>query len=38
MGEGRNAIFLAQQGWQVTGVDISDVAVAQARSGLRNCA
>lgn len=31
MGEGRNAIYLAQQGWQVTGVDLSDVAVAQAR-------
>jgi SAM-dependent methyltransferase len=31
MGEGRNAIYLAQQGWQVTGVDLSDVAVAQAK-------
>jgi SAM-dependent methyltransferase len=31
MGEGRNAIYLAQQGWQVTGVDLSDVAVTQAR-------
>lgn len=31
MGEGRNSIFLAQKGWQVTGVDFSDVAVAQAR-------
>jgi SAM-dependent methyltransferase len=31
MGEGRNAIFLAQQGWNVTGVDLSDVAVGQAR-------
>jgi SAM-dependent methyltransferase len=31
IGQGRNAIFLAAQGWQVTGVDISDVAVAQAR-------
>jgi SAM-dependent methyltransferase len=31
MGEGRNAVYLAQQGWQVTGVDQSDVAVAQAR-------
>jgi SAM-dependent methyltransferase len=30
MGEGRNTIFLAQRGWQVTGVDLSDVAVAQA--------
>jgi SAM-dependent methyltransferase len=31
MGEGRNTIFLAQRGWQATGVDLSDVAVAQAR-------
>jgi len=31
MGEGRNAIFLAQQGWNVTGVDLSDVGVAQAK-------
>jgi len=31
MGEGRNAIFLARQGWHVTGVDLSDVAVAQAK-------
>lgn len=30
MGEGRNAIYLAQHGWKVTGVDLSDVAVAQA--------
>jgi len=32
MGEGRNTIFLAQQGWQATGVDLSDVAVAQAKT------
>jgi SAM-dependent methyltransferase len=31
MGEGRNTIFLAQQGWDATGVDLSDVAVAQAK-------
>jgi SAM-dependent methyltransferase len=31
MGDGRNAVYLALQGWQVTGVDLSDVAVAQAR-------
>ena len=31
MGEGRNAIYLAQQRWQVTGVDLSDVAVGQAK-------
>ncbi len=32
MGQGRNAIYLAQQGWQVTGVDLSNVAVAQAKA------
>jgi SAM-dependent methyltransferase len=32
MGEGRNTIFLAQQGWDATGVDLSDVAVAQAKT------
>ena len=32
MGEGRNAIFLARQGWQVTGVDLADVAVGQAKA------
>jgi SAM-dependent methyltransferase len=31
-GEGRNAVFLAEQQWEVTGVDISDVAVAQAKT------
>jgi 2-polyprenyl-3-methyl-5-hydroxy-6-metoxy-1,4-benzoquinol methylase len=31
MGEGRNAIFLARLGWRVTGVDLSDVALAQAK-------
>jgi len=31
MGEGRNTIFLAQHGWGATGVDLSDVAVAQAK-------
>ena len=31
MGQGRNAIYLAEQGWDVTGVDISDVAVEQAK-------
>src|SRR5579864_8837530 len=31
MGEGRNAIYLAQHGWRVTGVDLADVAVAQAK-------
>ena len=30
-GQGRNALFLAESGWRVTGVDISEVAVKQAR-------
>jgi len=30
-GEGRNSIWLAEQGWQVTGVDFSPVAVRTAR-------
>lgn len=31
-GEGRNAVWLAQQGWQVTAVDFSSVGLAKARS------
>lgn len=31
MGQGRNALFLAALGWEVTGFDISEVAVRQAR-------
>jgi SAM-dependent methyltransferase len=30
-GEGRNAVWLAEQGWQVTAADYSDVAIAKAR-------
>ena len=30
-GEGRNAVWLAAQGWEVTGVDFSKVALAKAR-------
>ncbi len=30
-GEGRNAIWLAEQGWQVTGIDFSPVAIDRAR-------
>lgn len=30
-GEGRNALFLAEQGWRVTAVDFADVALAKAR-------
>ena len=29
-GEGRNAIWLAERGWRVTGVDFSEVALAKA--------
>jgi 2-polyprenyl-3-methyl-5-hydroxy-6-metoxy-1,4-benzoquinol methylase len=34
MGQGRNALFLAQRGWTVTGFDVSDkgLAVAQANA------
>lgn len=31
-GEGRNAIWLAERGWQVRGVDYSDVAIDRARA------
>lgn len=31
MGEGRNAVFLAQKGFKVTGIDISSVAVKKAQ-------
>ena len=31
MGEGRNALYLAQHGWQVTGVDIAEKALAFAQ-------
>jgi SAM-dependent methyltransferase len=30
-GEGRNAVWLAEQGWQATGVDFSDRALGKAR-------
>lgn len=30
-GEGRNAVWLAEQGWRVTGVDFSDVGLGKAR-------
>jgi SAM-dependent methyltransferase len=30
-GMGRNAVWLAEQGWRVTGVDFSPVAIAEAR-------
>ena len=31
-GEGRNALWLAERGWRVTGVDFSRVAIERARS------
>src|SRR3954463_12113503 len=31
MGQGRNALWLAAQGWDVTGFDISAVGIGQAR-------
>lgn len=30
-GEGRNAVWLAERGWRVTGVDFSEVAIEKAR-------
>ncbi len=30
-GEGRNAVWLAERGWEVTGVEFSEVAVAKAQ-------
>ncbi|MFN8129661.1 MAG: class I SAM-dependent methyltransferase [Candidatus Nanopelagicales bacterium] len=34
-GEGRNAVWLAQQGWEVTAVDFSAVGLAKARAMAR---
>ena len=31
MGQGRNSIYLAQHGWQVTGFDVSKVGLAEAK-------
>lgn len=31
-GEGRNAVWLAEHGWQVTGVDFSPVALEKGRA------
>ncbi len=36
MGEGRNALFLAEMGFQVTGIDISEVAVHRAEALAKN--
>jgi SAM-dependent methyltransferase len=35
MGQGRNTIFLAQQGWNVTGLDLSELGVAEAKERAR---
>ena len=35
MGQGRNSIFLAQQGWRVTGFDVSDEGLAIARANAK---
>lgn len=35
MGQGRNAVFLAKRGWQVTGFDVSRVGLEQARAAAR---
>lgn len=35
-GEGRNAVWLAQQGWDVTAVDFSAVGLAKARAAARD--
>ena len=35
MGQGRNAVFLAQQGWDVIGLDLSEVGVAEAQDRAR---
>jgi len=32
MGQGRNAVFLATQGWKVTGIDISGEGIRQAKA------
>jgi SAM-dependent methyltransferase len=34
-GQGRNALYLAAQGWQVTGIDISDEGIRQAQEAAR---
>ena len=36
MGLGRNALFLADQGWEVTGVDLSDEAIRQVSTIARD--
>ncbi len=35
MGQGRNAVFLASKGWKVTGIDISDEGIRQAKEAAK---
>lgn len=35
MGQGRNAVYLATKGWRVTGVDISDEGIRQAKEAAK---
>jgi len=35
MGSGRNSLYLASHGWDVTGFEVADVGVVQARNGAR---
>jgi len=35
MGQGRNAVFLAQRGWDVTGFDVSEAALSRAGEAAR---
>lgn len=37
MGQGRNALYLAQVGWNVTGFDVSEVGTAAARARATLC-
>jgi 2-polyprenyl-3-methyl-5-hydroxy-6-metoxy-1,4-benzoquinol methylase len=36
MGQGRNTIFLAQQGWDVTGYDPAEVGIQAAKAAAKN--
>lgn len=36
MGQGRNALFLARRGWDVTGFDVSAVGIAKAKAAARS--
>ncbi len=36
MGQGRNSVFLAKQGWEVTGYDVADTGLEEARKSAEN--